>query len=173
MSNNSEGKKQCIPLAGRSLIVIGLLMVPVIGLYFVNQSSTAEPPAAEAVIEAADITVFKNPSCGCCGKWIDHLRDSGFSVAVHERDDMLSLKSELGVQAQFQSCHTAKIGNYIIEGHVPAADIQRLMVEKPDIKLLTVPGMPMGSPGMEGHRKDNYAVLAIDDAGTAGVFNRY
>lgn len=123
--------------------------------------------------DEADITVYKSPTCGCCSKWIDHLEDNGLSVAVRDRQNMQPIKKEFGVDGQYQSCHTALIGGYVIEGHVPAADIKRLVSEKTAIKGLAVPGMPMGSPGMEGPRTDNYSVLAIDQDGSASVYNRY
>lgn len=123
--------------------------------------------------EAAQITVYKSPSCGCCGKWVDHLKDNGFDVTVNNRNDMSSVKREFGVQPRQQSCHTAKVDGYFIEGHVPAEDIQRLLQDKPAIRGLAVPGMPMGSPGMEGPRKDRYSVFAIDNQGQAAVFSRH
>ena len=98
---------------------------------------------------AADIVVYKSPTCGCCGKWVKHMEDAGFSVDVEDRRDLTPIKAELGVPGRMQSCHTAKVGDYIVEGHVPADLVRRMLDEKPDIKGLAVPGMPMGSPGME------------------------
>lgn len=123
--------------------------------------------------DEADITVYKSPTCGCCSKWIDHLEDNGFKVAVRDRQNMQPIKKEFGVDGQYQSCHTALIDDYVIEGHVPAADIKRLIAEKSSLKGLAVPGMPMGSPGMEGPRKDKYSVLAIDQEGQSSVYNQY
>lgn len=123
--------------------------------------------------EATEITVYKSPSCGCCGKWVDHLEDSGFVVTVKNRKDMSSVKREFAVQHRHQSCHTAMVDGYVIEGHVPAVDIKSLLQDKPAIQGLAVPGMPMGSPGMEGSRKDRYAVLAVDKQGRDTVFSRY
>ncbi len=94
-------------------------------------------------------------------------------MTAHNRQDMDPIKKQFGVARQYQSCHTAKIGSYLIEGHVPARDIKRLLKEKPDIKGLSVPGMPMGSPGMEGPRKDAYAVIAIDKDDQYQVFSEY
>lgn len=98
---------------------------------------------------APKMTVSKDPNCGCCGSWVDYLRADGFSVDVVERADMGHVKSELGVPAALQSCHTAKIGNYVIEGHVPADAIRRLLSEQPQVTGLAVPGMPASAPGMD------------------------
>ena len=122
---------------------------------------------------AAEITVYKSPTCGCCAKWVDHLEDSGFRVEVKERSNMVPIKAEFGVEPKYQSCHTARIDGYFVEGHVPAREIKRLIDEKPDIRGLSVPGMPMGSPGMEGDRVDRYQVLAIDSRNSASVYSQY
>ena len=119
---------------------------------------------------AAGIVVYKSPTCGCCGKWVKHMEDAGFSVDVENRGDLTPTKAELGVPGRMQSCHTAKVGDYIVEGHVPADLVKRMLDEKPDIKGLAVPGMPMGSPGMEGPRKDPYNVIAIGNDGSARVY---
>lgn len=93
--------------------------------------------------------VHKSPSCGCCGLWVAHLRQAGFQVDVRHEDDLNPIKERLGIPYGKGSCHTAEIGGYVVEGHVPAADIKRLLTEKPDAKGLVLPGMPLGSPGME------------------------
>lgn len=121
---------------------------------------------------AADIVVYKSPTCDCCGKWVEHMEKAGFSVDVENRRDLAPIKHELGVPGRMQSCHTAKVGDYFVEGHVPAELVKQLLADKPDIKGLTVPGMPMGSPGMEGPRKDPYNVIAIDKDGRARVYAR-
>lgn len=122
---------------------------------------------------AEEIMVYKSPACGCCNKWVKHLRKEGFIVKTKDYRDMNPIKQRFGVKPQFQSCHTAKIGQYFIEGHVSASEIKRLLKEKPNIKGLSVPGMPMGSPGMEGHRKDNYDVLAIDKDNKVTVYSSH
>lgn len=119
------------------------------------------------------ITVYKSPTCGCCSKWVRHLQDNGFEVEAINRPDMNSVKSEAGITRQLASCHTAIISGYVIEGHVPAVDIKRLLKERPDIAGLAVPGMPMGSPGMEGPRQDSYDVLTFSKSGETTVFSRY
>ena len=121
---------------------------------------------------AADIVVYKSPTCGCCGKWVEHMENAGFSVDVKNMRDVAPIKRELGVPGRMQSCHTAKVGDYFVEGHVPADLVTRLLADKPDIKGLAVPGMPMGSPGMEGPRKDPYDVIAIGNDGRFRVYAR-
>ena len=121
---------------------------------------------------AADIVVYKSPTCGCCGKWVEHMEKAGFSVDVENMSDVAPIKRELGVPGRMQSCHTAKVGDYFVEGHVPADLVKRLLADKPDIKGLTVPGMPMGSPGMEGPRKDPYDVIAVGKDGGYRVYAR-
>lgn len=122
---------------------------------------------------AENVVVYKSPTCGCCNKWVDHLKQNGFTVTTRDMKDIRPVKKKFGVKSGFQSCHTAKIGKYFIEGHVPASDIKRLLKEKPDIRGLSVPGMPMGSPGMEGHRNDKYHVLGIDNNDKATIYNSY
>ena len=122
---------------------------------------------------AEDIAVYKTPWCGCCDTWVDHLRENGFSVSVTDMDDLTPIKRQQGVPAALQSCHTAVVDRYAIEGHVPASDIERLLVERPDADGLAVPGMPIGSPGMEqGDRRDPYAVILFSKDGQS-VFSRH
>jgi hypothetical protein len=120
--------------------------------------------------EAADVVVYKSPTCGCCKEWISHLKENGYTVEVRNQRNMNPIKAELGVPRHLQSCHTAKVGGYVVEGHVPADEIARLLKEKTQIKGLAVPGMPMGSPGMEGPRKDAYDVLAFQENGKITIY---
>ncbi|MEW8052045.1 MAG: DUF411 domain-containing protein [Candidatus Thiodiazotropha sp.] len=122
---------------------------------------------------AADVIVYKSPTCGCCNDWVTHLQQNGFSVQVHDRRNMQLVKRTLNVPQGLQSCHTAVVGDYVVEGHVPAKEIVRLLREKPAVEGISVPGMPMGSPGMEGPRKDNYDVLIYDGKGKTEVYSRY
>ena len=115
--------------------------------------------------------VFKDASCGCCANWVEHLRRKGFAPTSENVADINAVKSKYGVPAQTRSCHTALVGGYVIEGHVPAADIQRLLKEKPKVAGLAVPGMPIGSPGMEGANPRPYDVLAFDKTGKTTVFS--
>ena len=107
------------------------------------------------------VTVFKSPSCGCCVKWVEYLRGNGFDVEVHDRDDLDAIKKMAGVPDDLQSCHTATVEGYAIEGHVPVEPIQRLLSERPKVRGLAVPGMPAGSPGMEGPRSESYSVYSF------------
>lgn len=123
--------------------------------------------------EQPDIDVYRDPNCGCCSAWIDHLRDNGFTVRDHLESNMAAVKAHLGVPPDMASCHTAVIDGRFIEGHVPAADIL-LMRSQPDLLGLAVPGMPIGSPGMEiGDRVDAYDVIAIDQQGERRVLTSY
>ncbi len=124
--------------------------------------------AASEILE-----VYKTPWCGCCAAWVDHMRDAGFSVRVTEMEDLAALKARYGVTAELASCHTALIGGYVVEGHVPAADVARLLKESPEATGLAVPGMPVGSPGMEmGSEQDPYEVVLFG-SGTRETFARY
>lgn len=118
----------------------------------------------------AEITVNKTPQCGCCKKWVDHLEDNGFEVTVVDLESVEPVKQQHGVPAALGSCHTAVVEGYVVEGHVPADLIQRLLTERPKVKGLAVPGMPMGSPGMEGPRKTPYQVLTFDADGKTAVY---
>ena len=134
---------------------------------------TAGVLVARAPVEAADVVVYKSPTCGCCSAWVDHLKENGFSVESHNRNDMTTVKDNMGVPGRLRSCHTAKVGDYVIEGHVPAKEITRLLKQRPAIRGLAVGGMPMGSPGMEGPRKDPYEVTAFEADGDTSVYARY
>lgn len=112
-------------------------------------TATANPAAASPVAALPLVTVHKSPTCGCCGLWVEHMQQAGFTVEVIESDEVGAVKERVGVPYGKGSCHTAEVGGYFVEGHVPADDIKRLLAEKPDAKGLTVPGMPLGSPGME------------------------
>ncbi|WP_428622703.1 DUF411 domain-containing protein [Sedimenticola sp.] len=125
---------------------------------------------ASAGVAGELIAVYKSPTCGCCSAWIEHLKANGFDVQAHDTTRMDQVKQALGVQPQLASCHTAEVAGYVIEGHVPASDIHRLLAEKPAVAGLAAPGMPMGSPGMEGPRKDHYQVLTFDREGNSRVY---
>lgn len=132
--------------------------------------------ASSAAAEAAPldtVVVYKTPTCGCCSNWVDHVREAGFAVVTHDLNDLTEIKREMGVPAGRVSCHTATVRGYTIEGHVPADLIQKLINESPrGVKGLAVPGMPMGSPGMEGIVSQQYDVLSFDQAGNVSVYAR-
>jgi hypothetical protein len=141
-------------------------------IVFAAMLAMAAPPQT-----TAEQIVYKTPSCGCCNKWVDHMSENGFALATKDvaRSSLTALKRKFGVGPKQSSCHTAMIEGYVIEGHVPARDVERLVREKPaDAIGLSVPGMPVGSPGMEiGDRKDSYDVLLLKKDGTTEVFASY
>ena len=126
-----------------------------------------------AVAAAQTVTVYKSPTCGCCEGWVDYLRDEGFSVETIDLQNLDPIKAQYGVSPQLQSCHTALVDGYVIEGHVPVNDIRRVLDEKPDITGLTAPGMPMMSPGMASLEPRDYDVLSFDEQGNVDVYSRY
>lgn len=129
--------------------------------------------AAARPAPAIEMVVYKSPTCGCCSKWVDYMRKQGFAVTAHDTTGMTTVKHDLGVPDAMSSCHTAMVQGYVIEGHVPAADIQRLLKEHPKIVGLAVPGMVTGSPGMEGGTPEHYKVIAFDAKGNTTVFSSY
>jgi len=136
--------------------------------------AASKAPSANSVVE-----VWKSPSCGCCNDWIRHLRAYGFDVQAHEVSDAAKrdLRQRLGLADHFGSCHTALVGGYVVEGHVPAREIQRMLKERPRALGLAVPGMPVGAPGMDGPeyggQKDPYAVLLVQRDGGSSVYQSY
>jgi hypothetical protein len=121
-----------------------------------------------------EITVYKTTTCSCCSGWVKHLRENSFTVKVVEVDSTAEYQKKNGVTSALRSCHTATVGGYTIEGHVPASEIQRLLKERPKARGLAVPGMPVGSPGMEvGTRRDAYSVLLFDSEGKTSVYRNY
>ncbi len=131
--------------------------------------------ACEQSMAASEITVYKSATCDCCNGWIDHLKEAGFEVKAINSDDMIGIKEQYGVSNKLASCHTAIVDGYVLEGHVPADDVKRLLKGKPEIAGLTAPGMPMKSPGMQakGLPPKNYDVLAFDQQGKTSVFSHY
>ena len=132
-------------------------------------------PAAASGRPTPTMTVYRSPYCGCCGAWVDHVRAAGFTVTVVMVDDTTAERQRLGLPDRYGSCHTAVVGGYVIEGHVPAQQIQRLLAQRPAALGLAVPSMPPGSPGMEqaDGRSHPYEVLLIDKKGREQVFARY
>nr|WP_211368984.1 DUF411 domain-containing protein [Pseudoxanthomonas jiangsuensis] len=140
--------------------------------------SAPDPAASDAAVDTAAslatalplVEVYKSPACGCCGSWVTHLRQSGFPVEVHEVEDLEPVRKQFGVPYGKGSCHTARVDGYVVEGHVPAGDIRRLLAERPNARGLVLPGMPAGSPGMEtpdGFVQRYTVELATHDGGTS------
>lgn len=146
----------------RRLVVV-LLAVAATGIG-VRALRSGPAPAATLV------TVYKSASCGCCTKWVDHLRAAGFTVVVHDTDDLDEVMTDFNVPRQLASCHTAKVGPYVIEGHVPADLIAKALQERPAIAGLAVPGMVAGSPGMEGGAVQPYDIVAWTADGHTSVY---
>lgn len=118
-----------------------------------------------------DIVVYKNPECGCCTKWVKYLQDNNYNVTIEHTRDVLALKKRLGVPEKLAACHTAVIDGYVVEGHITHRDIKRLLLFRPDVKGIAVPGMPIGTPGMEsGSTVQSYNVMSFDEQGTVEVF---
>lgn len=140
-----------------------------------SSAAVAAAPAAATTLasnngELIPIKVYKDPSCGCCKEWVKHLEANGFTVETMDMPDMSSVKTKYGVKNEIQACHTAVVGDYLVEGHVPADVIKQMLKEKPAIAGLAVPGMPQGSPGMDGGAKERYNVLTFDRAGRTTVY---
>lgn len=131
--------------------------------------------AAQSQKAAPTMEVFKSPTCGCCSKWVDHVRDNGFTVKVTELSDdaLASLKAKHGIPRTAQSCHTGLVDGFVVEGHVPASEVKRLLKERPAVAGIAVGGMPLGSPGMEvpGQRPQTYNVVTFDKHGAVKVFS--
>ncbi|HZW20653.1 DUF411 domain-containing protein [Noviherbaspirillum sp.] len=136
-------------------------------------AAKAAPAAPGAKGALPVIEVYKSESCGCCHLWVDHLRANGFTVKATDVPDPSAYRKKHGVPEALGSCHTGVVAGYALEGHVPAAEVKRLLAERPKARGLAVPGMPMGSPGMEGSRKDSYDVLLIEADGRSRVYRHY
>lgn len=137
-------------------LLVAALLVTIAGA-----TAQQKPPMVE---------VYKSPTCGCCSAWVDHLRDQGFEVRTIETDKVDELKATHRIPRQVQSCHTALVSGYVVEGHVPAADVARLLKERPAIAGIAVPGMPVGSPGMEVGPPEPYDILSVDSAGRTAIY---
>jgi hypothetical protein len=159
----------------RLLSLIAGLSILASGCGEATEAATDQPRAAQRTESEADlptVLVYKTPTCGCCNGWVDHLRKAGFEVDARDVSDLalVTMKREVGVTAEMSSCHTALVGGYVVEGHVPADQIKRLLSEEPEVAGITAPGMPIGSPGMEGPGARPYAVYSFDHGGQLRVF---
>lgn len=162
-ADNPESKETKVDRSQKGPWVLGLSLavIAAVGVIAIDRDSVA-----------ADMVVYKDPNCGCCGKWIEHMEKAGFDVEVRNQRDVNPIKTAQGVPRNMRSCHTAVVEGYFIEGHVPAQDVRNLLVRKPSIKGLAVPGMPVGSPGMEvpGREPVKYTVYAIGSDGRRTAF---
>lgn len=154
----------------RSLIAAAAALLGVTATAFPAFGQTSPKPLIE---------VWKSPTCGCCKDWIKHMESNGFAVKAHEVSDAakIELRNKLGLADQYGSCHTALVGGYVVEGHVPANDVRRLLKDRPRGVGVAVPGMPVGSPGMDGPeyggRKDPFQVLLVQRNGNSAVYQSY
>jgi len=130
-------------------------------------------PAALAAPTLPAVTVYKSPSCGCCGKWVEHMKANGFPVTTIDTENVAAHKARLGVPLAMGSRHTAEVGGYLVEGHVPAADVKRLLAEKPRARGLVSPGMPASAPGMDDARKIPYEILLVGKDGKTSTYARH
>ncbi|MEO7134360.1 MAG: DUF411 domain-containing protein [Vicinamibacterales bacterium] len=151
-------------------VIVAMVTIAIAGLGL--GVAAQQKPAAAA---AQKITVYKTASCGCCRLWVDHLKASGFDVQAMDvsSDDVRAVSKAAGLKDEDTSCHTAKIGNYVVEGHVPADDIKRMLKEKPAIAGIAAPGMPQGSPGMDQGSKEPYDVVAFTKDGKTTVYAKH
>jgi len=142
---------------------------------FLSRAALALAMSATTIAHAAApmVELFKNPYCGCCTKWAEHMRAAGFAIRITEVADTASVRQQSRIPDKAASCHTSKVGGYVLEGHVPPADVQRLLREKPKALGLVVPGMPAASPGMDMADGGPYEVLLLKADGTTTVFSRH
>ncbi len=151
----------------------GALAAGIVAMGLFGGSGSGDP---SVVGSSETLKVWKTPTCGCCAEWVEHMADAGFRVRTHDvsERELMEIKRDRGVPAHLASCHTATVDGYSLEGHVPAEDVQRLLSERPDVRGIAVPGMPLGSPGMDfGGRQDPYQVIAFDEEGGEEVFSRH
>jgi hypothetical protein len=132
----------------------------------------AQTRPAQPASSAGQVTVYRKASCGCCGKWVDHMKAAGFEVTVHVVDDVDTVPGRERVPTSLRSCHTGTVGRYAIEGHIPADVVKDLLKKRPDVDGIAVPGMPLGSPGMESPDPVQYEVVAFDKQGRTSTFAR-
>lgn len=160
-------------LFAAGLVATGLTLAGCAAATESDRSATSPPPDASRVQAALanEVTVFRSPTCGCCGQWIEHAKAAGFTVKDEVTEDMGAIKQQYGIPENLTSCHTTVVGDYVVEGHIPAEDVQRLLIEKPDVAGIAVPGMPIGSPGMEsGDYVEPYTVFSFAESGETAPF---
>jgi hypothetical protein len=152
---------------GIALAVVGLLLY----LQFGGAAGPFGLTSAAAPDSLPTVRVYKTPTCNCCAKWVDHMKEEGFEVRTNNLNSLSNVKKQAGIPDGLSACHTAVVGRYVVEGHVPAEDVKRLLATRPDVRGIAVPGMPIGSPGMErGSRQEPYNVVAFDTNGGTSVF---
>ncbi|MGE4459131.1 MAG: DUF411 domain-containing protein [Stenotrophomonas sp.] len=159
-----------------SVLIVASAVFAVAACDAAPPAAAGKPPAAAHAAHATQVVhVHKDANCGCCNGWIAHMRAAGFTVVAHDSTDMAAVKQRLGIPLSQASCHTAEVGGYVLEGHVPAADVQRLLREKPAARGLVLPGMPIGSPGMESAdgRRETFTVDLLGKDGSLRPYARH
>lgn len=154
------------PILTYSLIALFLASI----LFWVWMFQNPQNPPAEELADSIELTMYRSEGCNCCINWAQHLEENGFRVTEQTVQDLGSVKNERGVPGELASCHTAVVDGYVVEGHVPAEDIHRMLREQPEATGIAVPGMPMGSPGMEGMTSESYQVILFDSEGNESVY---
>lgn len=169
----NQHRLQASVLRNFIIAIVGFALITAIIWSIVPTAPTESTHAVNNTLPK--VTVYKSASCGCCRAWVTHLEREGFNVTSYNRDNMDSIKTASGVKPHLSSCHTALVGGYVIEGHVPAVDIIQLLQDKPDFVGLAAPGMPKYSPGMQaaGREPRGYDVLLFDKAGNTSVYKHY
>ncbi len=152
--------------------VVGGLALAWVFITFRNSSSGALGEAAESMIRAEHpkVTVYRSPTCGCCGNYVAYLKKKGFEVETEFVDSTNEIQNQYGVPGNLRSCHTTVIGGYAVEGHVPIEAVAKLLKERPAIKGIAIPGMPSGSPGMPGSKRDAFSVYSFEEDGRSDIF---
>ena len=173
---SSMGKKSI-------LLITGIATIGIMGAVYTTQTITPTSHNAHSLTKVAsntgytgvkEITVYRTPTCGCCGGWIEHMKQEGFQVTDIKTTEIEKIKQQYNLPAGLESCHTSIADGYVIEGHIPALEVKRLLTEKPDVAGIAVPGMPLGTPGMEaGDIKEPFQVLAFNQKGEIQVFQEY
>lgn len=155
----------------RSFLVLTLVWL----VWGAMACTPAATPSSVAENAPTIITVYKSPTCGCCGGWIEYVQEHGYRVRVEQITDVTSIKTRYQIPVELQSCHTSLVGGYVVEGHVPVEALEQLLAERPSVKGIAVPGMPIGAPGMEqpGVAPEPYEVLTFDAVGNTAVFSRH
>ena len=159
-------KSVASPIRTPRLIALALAATALVSLGAASAGPRPGAPSAPVSV----VTVYKSASCGCCGKWVDYLRANGFAVKVVDLDDLSEIKLASGVPRSIQTCHTALVEGYVVEGHVPVDALRTLLHDRPKVAGIGVPGMPIGSPGMDGSPPQAYDVLSWDKTGKTSVF---
>ncbi len=149
-----------------------ILSIAVLGVFLIGYGLKSTSKNDTGVGSDKVVTVYKTPTCGCCGVYVAYLRKKGFTVKVEDMSSLSSIKSKYNIPSEMESCHTTVVGNYVVEGHVPVETINKLLTEKPDIKGIAIPGMPAGSPGMPGTKQGKFTVYSITESGNTPIYTK-